>query len=281
MRGLRAAGQRALQVADLALDPVFAACRAEACAGRAAQAAQVTVALFTFLPASGSAAPQLELHAYEPDGKQSVVRASLGGGRSLSQAAAGLFEASRRQLALGAGSLLSIASVPVGAVIWVDGQPAGVTPFERSLSAGEHALRITLEGFEPEQQRVQLERGELRTLETRLARAPHGGLTDRATDGRLDEASPWNFVLGGVLALAALPALIEGANGLANDGQCLQQDAAGSCSEVAHFRTGGAVMLAAGGVALAAGAYFLIAQPFRVEAVTTAGGAQLRVRARF
>jgi hypothetical protein len=40
-------------------------------------------------------------------------------------------------------------------------------------------------------------------------------------------------------------------------------------------------MLAAGGVALAAGAYFLIAQPFRVEAVTSAGGAQLRLRARF
>jgi hypothetical protein len=106
-------------------------------------------------------------------------------------------------------------------------------------------------------------------------------LADRAEDARRGEASPWNFVLGGVLALAALPALIEGANGLANDGQCLRQDAAGSCVEVEHFRAGGAVLLAAGGAALAAGAYFLIAQPFRIEAVTGAGGAQLRVRAQF
>jgi hypothetical protein len=280
VRGLSATGQRALEVADLPLDPVFAACRSADCAAGAASSAHVSVALFTFLPAEGSVGPQLELRSFEPDGKQTTGRASLASGQPLADVVTSLFAASRRQLALGEGALLSVASVPVGAVLWIDGQPAGVTPFEHSLPAGQHALRITLDGFQADEQTLALERGESRRVEARLIRTPNPALTDRAPAERATEASPWNFALGGVLALAGLPALVTGVSNLANDGQCLES-IGDTCVKLAQFSTGDAVLLMAGALGLIGGGYLLIAQPFRVDAVASPDGAQLHVRGRF
>jgi hypothetical protein len=280
VRGLSAAGQRALEVADLPLDPVFAACRSADCAAAAASSAHASVALFTFVPAEAGVGAQLELRTFEPDGKQTTERASLASDQALADVVTGLFAASRRQLALGEGALLSVASVPVGAVIWLNGHAVGVTPFERSLPAGQHALRVSLDGFQPEEQTLQLERGESRRVETRLTRTPDPALGDRAPAGRVTEPSPLNFALGGLFALAGLPALVTGVSSLANDGQCLES-VGDACVKAGHFTTGDAVLLMAGALGLVGGGYLLIAQPFRVDAVASPDGAQLHLRGRF
>jgi hypothetical protein len=284
VRGLRAVGQRALQVADLPLDPVFAACRSAECAEQVARSSQLTAALFTFLSVQPTAAgpstagPQLELRVFEPAGRQATVRTSLVG-RPLAQAAAELFEASRRQLALGDGALLSIASRPVGAIVWLDGKPLGVTPFEHALPAGAHTLRITLGGFVSDEQPLQLTQSELRTVGVRLTREPGPRLAKQLADPR-GEASPWNYVIGGVLGVAAMPTLISGVNAWANDGQCLEADAHG-CKLRGHFGERSALLLAVGGLALAGAVYWFVALPIRLEAAPMLGGAQLRVRANF
>jgi hypothetical protein len=86
--------------------------------------------------------------------------------------------------------------------------------------------------------------------------------------------------LGGVLSLVALPALVAGINTLVNDGQCLEP-AADGCNERARFGVQSALLLSAGAVALLAGGYLLVAQPFGLEAEVSATAARLQMRARF
>ncbi|HEX4351507.1 MAG TPA: PEGA domain-containing protein, partial [Polyangiales bacterium] len=271
-RGLQAVGQRALSVSDLALDPVFAACRAADCAERAAHAAQVTVAMFNGQGGERDASLTLEL--FDPDARHVSVATNLDG-RSIAEAARALFETARREIALGDSALLDIASTPVGAIVFIDGQPLGVTPFEHPVAQGKHALRVVLDGFQADEQTIELGRGELRRLELHLQRRLLLTTTSRET-----AASAWNYALGGALVMLALPALIEATNRWANDGQCLEPAVHG-CRERAHFGPRQAMLFAAGGVALIGGGYLILARPFRVALEAYPIGAGLRVDARF
>ncbi len=54
---------------------------------------------------------------------------------------------------------LRIESVPAGADIFLDGKPAGVTPFELKIQPGEHMVALKLQDHEEWQQRVRIEEG--------------------------------------------------------------------------------------------------------------------------
>jgi hypothetical protein len=89
--------------------------------------------------------------------------------------------------------------------------------------------------------------------------------------------SALNAALGSVLAVASLPLLIAGANGLIDRGQCLES-VAGACTQRAEGGALEAVMLGAGAVSLVGAVYLFVAQPFRlwVEASPRAAAMHLR-----
>jgi hypothetical protein len=279
VRGLRATGTRVVQLAELSVDPVYAACRATDCAARLAPLAQVAVALFAIVPADASGPARLQLQLFQPDGGQIMLQTPLDE-RSRVEVASELFEAAQRQLSLGERALLRVNSVPLGAVVWIDGRPAGVTPFEHPEAAGAHALRVTLAQFHAEERRIDLARGAMSTLDVRLRYSGGASRTAGGLDAATRTTSPANFVLGGLLSLVALPALVAGINTLVNDGQCLES-AADGCRERARFGVQSALLLSAGGVALLAGGYLLVAQPFGVEAEVSPTAARLQMRGRF
>jgi hypothetical protein len=279
VRGLRAIGKRVVQVAELSIDPVYAACRARECAASLAPMARIAVALFAIVPTDASGPARLELQLFEPDGGQIALRAPLGK-RSRVELASELFEAAQRQLSLGERGLLRITSVPLGAVVWIDGKPAGVTPFEQAQAAGTHALRVTLTDFHSQERRIDLVRGAVSALAVRLRYGGVVGSPAGGIDSATRNTSAANFIVGGVLSLAALPALVAGINTLVNDGQCLES-AADGCRERARFGVQSALLLSAGAVALLAGGYLLVAQPFGLQAEVSPTAARLQMRARF
>jgi hypothetical protein len=281
VRGLHAAGARALQVGELAIDPVYAACRASECAAQLAISTRLAVALFVFTPETAPGAPGVELQLFEPDGTRLTQQAMLGS-RSRADVVADLVKTARERVTLVDQALLSVTARPVGGVVWIDGRSAGVTPFQQPMAAGTHSVRVTLPGFRPQTRQVELARGEVRLLDVRLTRAAELPVASEhvrpASAARA--VSPLNFVLGGALALLALPALVASINTLVNDGQCLESTGRG-CSERASFGARSGLLLAAGGVALAGGGYLLIARPFELVAEASPRSAQLELRARF
>ncbi|HEY2736648.1 MAG TPA: PEGA domain-containing protein, partial [Polyangiales bacterium] len=185
------------------------------------------------------------------------------------------FETARQKIALGDSALLDVASTPVGALVFIDGQPSGVTPLSRPIAPGRHTLRVVVDGFDVHEQTIELGRGELRRLELHLQRRLMLAATSPAAG-----VSPWNYAVGGALVVLALPALIQATNLLANDHQCLAA-AADGCSERAHFGPRQATLLVAGGLALVGGAYLIIARPLRLELEASPLGTALSMRAQF
>jgi hypothetical protein len=255
VRGLRAAGMRAAQVAELGIDPVWAACRSPDCAASAVAIAKMPVVLCA--PSVDRRA--LELQWFGADGVRVTLRAPLAHA-STQTTAAGLAERLRRRLAFGDRAMLQVVSVPPGASVRLDGELVGLTPYQRPCAPGQHTLRVELDGRAADERSIELSSSELHTEKVRLA--PSALVTSTA---RRDEAAPANFALAGLLLMAATPALIAGVNRAIDDGQCLQSDA-GGCRERGRFGATGAMLLAGGVVAAAGGLYLFIARPFRVSA---------------
>jgi hypothetical protein len=93
-----------------------------------------------------------------------------------------------------------------------------------------------------------------------------------------DEASPWNFVLGGVLVAGGLAlATIEPVQAAAKDGECA--DAA--CDRVYSFGARSGLQVAGGAVLAGAGVALLIWQPLRVEAHAGSAGARIALHGYF
>jgi hypothetical protein len=64
--------------------------------------------------------------------------------------------------------VLVIEASPGGAAVEIDGDPVGYVPLTRDLSTGGHAVRLTLDGYEPEQREVVVNRGQRTTLALEL-----------------------------------------------------------------------------------------------------------------
>lgn len=269
-RGLRDVGLLPQQVSDLPIDPVFAACRSAACAAEAAHVAGMPALIGTAQKGI------VELRWVAPDDGVWTERAVVTQG-GLAAASA---EVARRILlrrALGARALLRVESQPAGALVFIDGKLAGLTPLEQAWEPGERAVEVALEGYESEHASAALAAGEVREIRFELqAKARAEGFSDAPQRTR---ASPLNFVLGSVLGVAALPLLIGGANAYIDEGQCLQsrQDV---CTQRADAGPVEAAMLGLGAASVAGAAYLFVAQPLRVrvEATPHYAGLQLRWR---
>lgn len=178
-------------------------------------------------------------------------------------------------LALGREGLLRVRSTPAGALVSVDGRPAGHAPFERRFAPGSHELAFELEGFASERRTVELARGSAVELEVQLSRAGRSQAAPRS------ETSPLNYILGGALALGGGTAFAIGLAALLRDGDCTERAADGGCARRVSFGTRSAVLFGAGVAALAAGGVFLLLAPIEVEASADPSSARLDLRARF
>lgn len=260
VRGLATLGVRALSVREARLDPALEACGTFGCLAQVARASQGRAALAS-LSRSGDGSNMLLLALVDPDGSNAQARTRVGAA-GIAEALTAAWKETSLSLALQGESMIHAESRPAGASVWLDGAPAGSTPFARQVSPGSHTVLLKLDGFVGEERTIQAKPGKAERLQMTLRREQRFQ-ADELTRTTRPLPSAWNSVLGGALVLAAAPALIASLNALANDGQCLQvrESDATSCSRTAHFGTQSAVLLASGVLVLSTGATLLLAQP--------------------
>jgi hypothetical protein len=252
------------------------ACSAPACAIEVARSLGLRRAVLVRVEAGGGAAARLSITLVDPERRTGDASVDIVGG-DVAAAVRAAYQHAELALDLGDRGLLRVQSTPEGALVTIDGEPAGLAPVERRLVAGPHRLALTLDGFASEQRSIELGRGRMLELHVKLARL---GLAPAAAGQR--KPSPLNWIVGGALVLAAAPALVISLRTLASDGDCARaRDASGGCSEEVHFGARSGLLLGLGSAALAAGAYVLIAAPFTIAAQAEPRGARVAVTARF
>jgi hypothetical protein len=178
-------------------------------------------------------------------------------------------------LALGNTGLLRLRTTPQGALVRIDGEPAGHAPLERRLSPGAHRIEVALDGFEGVVREVHLVRGHAVDLHVALARAANAPARTRT------EPSPLNYILGGSLIVAAVPALAISLAALAGDGDCARRGADGGCLERVRFGARSGLLLGAGVAALIGGGVLLFVAPFEIEVQADAQSARATFAASF
>lgn len=271
-RGLRSAGLRAMQVADLAIDPVFAACRQPACAAQAAHAAGMPALL------SAARGGVLELRWIATDDEVFTEQGDFAPGE-LPQVTAELARRVLLRRALGTRALLQVESRPTGARVLVDGKLAGLTPFEQAWEPGTRIVSVEREGYEPARAEAPLASGAVHHVRVSL-RVARPSAAARAEETPRLVPSALNAGLGSVLAIASLPLLIAGGNAFIDRGECLES-LAGTCTHRVEAGALEAVMLGAGAVSLIGAVYLFVAQPFRLWVEATPRAAALQLRGQF
>jgi PEGA domain len=244
----------------------------------------------TLVDAAGNRFP--DVSPVDEEGADSASRAALVGARAL-------------QL-LGPGPWVEIQGTPEGANVVIDGQAVGTLPYRAAMSSGDHRLEIRAHGFAAQEYAVQLPLDPTATTRIALALAPATNSNAKAAPSKeppaeaamhvstapeaatdpslidreppLDEASPFNYVIGGVLAAGGIAlATIDPVRASARDGECANPD----CTRVYTFGSESLLKVIAGGVLLSAGVVMMLWRPIRVEADVTDDSAALRVRGTF
>ncbi len=261
VRGLTGIGVRARRVRDAKLDPALEACGTFSCLAQVARSSQHRAALAS-VSTAGDGSKTLLLVLVDADGSNAQTRVRIGS-PGIAQALVAAWKEASLAISLAGEAMIHAESRPAGANVWLDGVPVGTTPFARQVSPGTHRLMIKLDGFVPQERVIEVQSGKAQRFELLLKREPRFD-DQQLTAVPAPRASAWNYVLGGTLVLAAVPALIASINALANDGQCLRvhATAADRCDR-ATFGERSAYLFAAGVVALGTGGVVFLAQPMQ------------------
>jgi hypothetical protein len=238
----------------------------------------------------GEDGPQVNITLIDALGRKYPGYALVVGQDATDAARAAFLEARSLQL-LGPGPWIHVRGVPAGAEVIIDAKPVGVLPYRGAISPGDHDLEVRASGYNAKQLPivVSLEPTTTALVELELVRAAAGAATPAPETAPLandyvnedpareptDKASPWNFVLGGILAAGGLAlATIEPAQTLAKDGDCAND----ACSE--RYAAGGETFakIGVGALLAAAGVTLMIWQPLRVDAEISDEHALLRAR---
>lgn len=210
-----------------------------------------------------------------------------------SAARAALLEARSLQI-LGPGPWLHVRGTPAGASVLIDGQAVGGLPYRGAISPGDHELEVRAHGYDTKRLPIVISLEPTTTGYVELALTPsepsasepdapvHAPVDDSLSDDPARapraKASPWNFVLGGVLIAGGIAlATIEPIQTIAKDGDCANDE----CSE--RYTVGGetALKIGAGALLAAAGVTIMIWQPLRIDADVGPERALLRGRLAF
>lgn len=171
---------------------------------------------------------------------------------------AGLLE---RGIGRGRGTL-DVASDPAAALVLIDGQIVGVTPFRGPVFAGPHQISLRKDGHSEFSQPVEVRDGETAQVIGTLSSlsgsaAPPGGVIVLQPPGR----PLWRLLVGGVAVGSGAVLLGFGASALAIDGRCVGSFASlVNCPTVYNTDGAGGALLGLA-VALIAGGSVAIALP--------------------
>lgn len=239
----------------------------------------------------GEDGPQVNITLVDALGRKYPGYAIILGEDAATAARAAFLEARSLQL-LGPGPWIHVRGAPAGAEVIIDAKHVGVLPYRGAISPGDHDLEVRANGFSAKQLPivVSLEPTTTALVELELPRAPAGAPDAVATPAPTpsndyvsedparapaDKASPWNFVLGGILAAGGVAlATIEPIQTFAKDGDCAND----ACSE--RYAAGGATYakIGLGALLAATGVTIMIWQPLRVDADLSEEHAVLRAR---
>jgi len=208
-------------------------------------------------------------------------------------ARAALLEARSLQL-LGPGPWIHVRGAPAGAVVSLDGKPVGVLPYRGAVSPGDHQLEVKAEGYAAKRMPIVITLEPTTTARVELQLEPERPTTHARTDQSpplatdyvaddparafTDQASPWNFIVGGVLAAGGVAlATIEPIQTISKDGNCANT----ACTERYSAGAETALKIGAGALLAAAGVTLMVWQPLRIEAHATPDRAVMRAQLTF
>jgi hypothetical protein len=176
---------------------------------------------------------------------------------------------------------LMVRTRPIGARVLVDGTLIGETPLRRMVRAGEHEVRITApDGGATTTHTVEVRPLEETALDLRLGEGSEDDTQESRSPPARTEPSPFNWLLGGGLAIAGVIALVSPLQTLATEGQCVDELENVGCLERVQFGAQSGILLGVGLAALAAAVVVDVAAPIRVgvEASPTRGSLVLEGR---
>ena len=95
---------------------------------------------------------------------------------------------------------LAVTALPEGALVMVDGQVVGVAPVSRQMLAGKHVVRVSYEGYIPEEREIESVVGVQESVEIQLKRTP---------ESKRFRALGWaSFAVGAPILIGGIPLLV-------------------------------------------------------------------------
>lgn len=256
--GLRAAGATVVPSAELSSSAGtnLASCRDEACLQGLASTASAT---HLVRPSVRMEESDYVIAIELRDSRGTLVHQAsqtceLCGLTEAQAVARSLAESLREHLVAATGTL-TVQSSPAGAEVLVDGEPAGTTPLELPIAAGEHSIVLRLPGHADEERRVVVEAGETSAVEVPLA-ASAGVDHGRPDRSGLLRPLGWASIGVGAASLGSGIALLVLDENPVTFTRCsgIDVDVEGNCRFRHDTLAGGIVLTIVGVVGITAGA---------------------------
>ncbi|MBX3270900.1 MAG: PEGA domain-containing protein [Sandaracinaceae bacterium] len=228
----------------------------------------------------GGAPPRVRAHLVRPTGApaEAIVEIPEGGlDEAVARAVTRAFEA-----APPATGFVLVRSSPSGARVEVEGIAYGATPLRLTLPAGEHAVTVVHPTAGTQQVRARVTSGEEAQLLVEIGATAEPGATAPAGPRVVHtERSPFNWVIGGALAIGGVVALISPLSTLAREGQCHEEIEDVGCVEMIRVGAQTGILLGTGLALLVAAVVVDVVAPIRVEVSASPAGARIGVEGRF
>jgi len=175
---------------------------------------------------------------------------------------------------------LMVRSDPPGASVEIDGERLGSTPLRASLAPGDHDVQLSHPTGSHETTVAIV--AEIETsLEHRFGSVPDPADVAPGPRDTRTAPSPFNWIIGGVLAVGGVVTLISPLSTLAREGQCEEAIADVGCQEMVRFGAQSGVLLGVGLAALTAAVLMDAISPIRVQVAAGSDGARLGVEGTF
>lgn len=258
-------------------------CEEVACATALAAEAAVEWVLLLRVEAAEDGAPRVRLIAASADAPPDEQVEPVGDAGAAAAASAALDALLDRAAGRQQGFLL-VTTDPPGARVEIDGEVAGAGPLRRMVAPGEHTVRMVPAEGDPVERTV-----EVRPLaetavalavapvddDARDAPSPGGGAATRT------EPSPFNWMIGGGLAIAGVITLLSPLQTIAQHGECVDELENVGCVERVQFGAQSGVLLGIGVALLAAAVIVDVVAPIRVTVQVSESAGGVSVGGRF
>lgn len=254
-------------------------CAETECAAELARRGGAEMVVLVLVEASDDGGSRVRVRLVPPEGDPREALASVGDAGFAAASGAALEEALDARAQRRSGFLM-VRTSPPGAVIEIDGERAGESPLRRMVGTGEHRVRIVPAAGPARERTVTVQALEETALEVDLS-ADEQAEAQVIRGPTRSEPSPFNWLLGGGLALAGVVALISPLQTLATEGQCVDLVENVGCRERVQFGAQSGILLGVGVAALVGAVLVDALAPIRVEVHVSDTQGMVQVEGRF